>query len=178
MSPIAFKGNPESATEFPVAPKGTYFLKVRNAQEKVSKTSGRNMIATEYVIAEGEYEGIHVFNYLTFIEDGAKGHGMTIHALKAHGLPWEGDVEISAADFEGIMVKADLDVETYDGKPKNIIKKFHLPRPTRKPERRRSPRKPRTRSRPSWRRSRRSARRSRRSRTQPSRPASPSLPPS
>lgn len=128
MSPIAFKGNPDSATEFPVAPAGKeYFLKVKNAQEKVSKTSGRNMIATEYVIAEGEYEGIHVFNYLTFIEDGAKGHGMTIHALKAHGLPWEGDVEISASDFIDIMVKCDLDVETYEGKPKNIIKKFHLP---------------------------------------------------
>lgn len=131
MSPIAFKGNPDSATEFPVAPAGKeYFLKVKNAQEKVSKTSGRSMIATEYVIAEGEYEGIHVFNYLTFIEDGAKGHGMTIHALKAHGLPWEGDVEISADDFTrdgGILVKADLDVETYDGKPKNVIKKFHLP---------------------------------------------------
>ena len=128
MSPIAFKGNPDSATEFPVAPAGKeYFLKVKNAQEKVSKTSGRNMIATEYVIAEGEYEGIHVFNYLTFIEDGAKGHGMTIHALKAHGLPWEGDVEISAGDFIDIMVKCDLDVETYEGKPKNVIKKFHLP---------------------------------------------------
>ena len=131
MSPIAFKGNPDSATEFPVAPAGKeYFLKVKNAQEKVSKTSGRNMIATEYVIAEGEYEGIHVFNYLTFIEDGAKGHGMTIHALKAHGLPWEGDVEISADDFMeggGILVKCDLDVETYEGKPKNVIKKFHLP---------------------------------------------------
>lgn len=128
MSPIAFKGNPESATEFPVAPAGKeYFLKVRNAVEKVSKTSGRNMIATEYVIAEGEYEGIHVFNYLTFIEDGAKGHGMTIHALKAHGLPWEGDVEISAGDFIDVMVKADLDIETYEGKPKNVIKKFHLP---------------------------------------------------
>ena len=128
---IAFKGNPDTATEFPVAPKGVeYFLRVKNAQEKVSKTSGRNMIATEYVIEEGEYAGIHVFNYLTFIEDGAKGHGMTIHALKAHGLPWEGDVEISAADFMeggGILVKADLDVETYEGKPKNVIKKFHLP---------------------------------------------------
>ncbi len=125
---IAFKGNPESATEFPVAPAGKeYFLKVKDAQEKVSKTSGRDMISTEYVIAEGEYEGIHVFNYLTFIEDGAKGHGMTIHALKAHGLPWEGDVEISASDFIDIMVKCDLDVETYEGRPKNIIKKFHLP---------------------------------------------------
>ena len=128
---IAFKGNPESATEFPVAPKGVeYFLRVKNAQEKVSKTSGRNMIATEYVIEEGDYAGIHVFNYLTFIEDGAKGHGMTIHALKAHGLPWEGDVEISADDFMeggGILVKCDLDVETYEGKPKNVIKKFHLP---------------------------------------------------
>ena len=131
---IAFAGDAEAAaadTNFPYAPAGeAYFLKVRNAKEQVSKKSGRNMIATEYVIAEGEYEGIHVFNYLTFIEAGAKGHGMTIHALKAHGLPWEGDVEISAADFTDIMVKVDLGVEEYpvgSKQMKNVIKKFHLP---------------------------------------------------
>ena len=131
---IAFAGDAEAAaadTNFPYAPAGeAYFLKVRNAKEQVSKKSGRNMIATEYVIAEGEYEGIHVFNYLTFIEAGAKGHGMTIHALKAHGLPWEGDVEIGAADFQDIMVKADLGVEEYpvgSKQMKNVIKKFHLP---------------------------------------------------
>ena len=131
---IAFAGDAEAAaadTNFPYAPAGeAYFLKVRNAKEQVSKKSGRNMIATEYVIAEGEYEGIHVFNYLTFIEAGAKGHGMTIHALKAHGLPWEGDVEISAGDFTDIMVKVDLGVEEYpvgSKQFKNVIKKFHLP---------------------------------------------------
>ena len=131
---IAFNGNVEAAkadSAYPVAPAGTYFLKVRNAQEKVSKTSGRNMIATEYVIAEGEYENkVHVFNYLTFIAAGEKGHGMTIHALKAHGLPYEGDVEISAADFMengGILVKVDLDTEFYQGREKNGIKKFYLP---------------------------------------------------
>ncbi len=131
---IAFAGDAEAAaadTNFPYAPAGeAYFLKVRNAKEQVSKKSGRNMIATEYVIAEGEYEGIHVFNYLTFIEAGAKGHGMTIHALKAHGLPWEGDVEISASDFTDIMVKVDLGVEEYpvgSKQMKNVIKKFHLP---------------------------------------------------
>lgn len=131
--PIAFSGDKEAAaadSAYPVAPEGTYYLKVRNAQEKVSKKSGRNMIATEYVIAEGEYaDKIHVFNYLTFIEAGAKGHGMTLHALKAHGLPWEGDIEISAADFFGVTVKVDLDTEEYpegSGKFKNVIKKFYL----------------------------------------------------
>ena len=131
---IPFKADAAAAkadSAYPVAPAGTYFLKVRNAQEKVSKTSGRDMIATEYVIAEGEYENkVHVFNYLTFIAAGEKGHGMTIHALKAHGLPYEGDVEISAADFMangGILVKVDLDTETYQGREKNIIKKFYLP---------------------------------------------------
>ncbi len=131
---IAFAGDAEAAaadTNYPYAPAGEgYFLKVRSAKEQVSKKSGRNMIATEYVIAEGESEGIHVFNYLTFIEAGAKGHGMTIHALKAHGLPWEGDVEISASDFDDIMVKVDLGVEEYpigSKQMKNVIKKFHLP---------------------------------------------------
>lgn len=131
---IVFAGNKEAAdadTNYPYAPAGEgYFLKVRNVKEQVSKNSGRNMIALEYIIAEGEYEGLHVFNYLVFIEAGAKGHGMTIHALKAHGLPWEGDVKISAADFQDIMVKVDLGVEEYpegSKKFKNTIKKFHLP---------------------------------------------------
>ena len=134
MSPIAFAGDAEAAaadTNYPYAPAGEgYFLKVRNAKEQASKKSGRPMIALEYVIAEGEHEGLHVFNYLVFIEAGAKGHGMTIHALKAHGLPWEGDVEISASDFNDIMVKVDLGVEEYpegSKKFKNVIKKFHLP---------------------------------------------------
>ncbi len=131
---IAFTGDKEAAaadTNFPVAPKGTYYLKVRNAQEKVSQKSGRNMIATEYVIVEGDYaDKVHVFNYLTFIAAGDKGHGMTVHALKAHGLPCEGDIEISAADFFDITVKVDLDQEEYpvgSGQMKNVIKKFHLP---------------------------------------------------
>jgi hypothetical protein len=134
MSPIAFAGDAEAAaadTNYPYAPAGEgYFLKVRNAKEQISKKSGRPMIALEYVIAEGEHEGLHVFNYLVFIEAEAKGHGMTIHALKAHGLPWEGDVEISASDFNDIMVKVDLGVEEYpvgSKKFKNVIKKFHLP---------------------------------------------------
>ncbi len=131
---IAYKADAEAAkadSAYPVAPAGVYFLKVRNAQEKVSKTSGRPMIAIEYVIAEGEYENkVHVFYYLVFIEAGSKGCGMTIHSLKAHGLPYEGDVEISAADFMengGILVKVDLDTEVYQGREKNVIKKFYLP---------------------------------------------------
>ena len=134
MSPIAFSGSQEAAdadTNFPYAPAGEgYFLKVKNAKEQVSKNSGRNMIAKEYIIAEGEHEGLHVFDYLVFIPAGERGHGMTIHQLKAHGLPWEGEVEISAADFFDVMVKVDLGVEEYpigSKKMKNVIKKFHLP---------------------------------------------------
>ncbi len=137
---IAFAGSQEAVdadTNFPYAPAGEgYFLKVRNAKETMSKgnpakgTPSRPMIAKEYVIAEGEYEGLHVFDYLVFIAAGDKGHGMTVHQLKAHGLPWEGDVEISAADFQDIMVKVDLGVEEYpvgSKQMKNVIKKFHLP---------------------------------------------------
>ena len=131
---IAFAGSQEAADivdAYPYAPAGKeYFLKVYTAKEQVSKTSGRNMIALDYIIAEGEHEGLHVFSYLVFIESTAKGHGMTLHALKAHGLPWEGDVEISASDFDGIMVKADLGVEEYpegSKKFKNVISKYHLP---------------------------------------------------
>lgn len=122
---IAFVGNKDEVDDYPVAPKGTYYLKVLKAQEQKSKKSGRDMIALEYVISEGEYEGIHVFSYLVFINAGDKGHGLTLHALNAHGFDAEGPVEITAESFEGLVVKADLDTDTYEGRTKNVIKRYH-----------------------------------------------------
>lgn len=124
---IAFKADKEAAANdsaYPVAPDGEYYLTCVEATERKAK-SGRDMIEMELVICEGEYEErVRIWNYLTFIEAGAKGHGMTLHALKAFGIDADGDVEITADMFKGVSVKAELGQETYNGKLKNVIKKF------------------------------------------------------
>lgn len=128
---IKFKGDPAAAAaenNFPVAPAGEYYMKCIDAEELVSKTSGRPMIKAEYVITEGEFtDRVHVWNYITFMQPGDKGYGMAVHALKAHGLPYEGDIEVSAQDFVGVSVKVQLEQDEYQGKVKNVIKKFLLP---------------------------------------------------
>lgn len=126
---IAFKADKEAAatdSAYPVAPAGgPYYLKVIEAKERKAK-SGRDMIEMELVIAEGEFEDrVHIWHYLTFIEAGAKGHGMTLHALKAFGIDADGDVEITSEMFENATVKVDLKQEEYNGKVKNAIDKFY-----------------------------------------------------
>lgn len=128
---IKFKGDPAAAAaenNFPVAPAGEYYMKCIDAEEQTSKTSGRPMIKAEYVITEGEFaDRVHVWNYITFMQPGDKGYGMAVHALKAHGLPYEGDIEVNAEDFIGVAVKVQLEQDEYNGRVKNAIKKFLLP---------------------------------------------------
>jgi hypothetical protein len=131
---IKFKGDPAAAAaenNFPVAPAGEYYMKCIDAEEQESKKTGKPMIKGEYVITEGEFaDRVHVWNYITFMQPGDKGYGMAVHALKAHGLPYEGDIEVSAQDFIGVAVKVQLEQDEYpagSGKLKNVIKKFLLP---------------------------------------------------
>lgn len=124
---IAFKGNRDAAvaTGYTPAPDGDYFITVVDAEEKKAK-SGRDMLELEFVIAMGPFENKHVWHYLTFIEEGAKGHGFTLTALKAFGFAGDGEISLSAADFKGRTVKAKLGVESYEGKEKNIVKEFYV----------------------------------------------------
>lgn len=125
---IRFKGNQAAAdadNNYPVAPEGTIaYLTVVEAKERKSSTN-RDMVEMEMLVAEGEYKNrVRVWNYLTFIEEGAKGHGMTLHALHAFGFDPEGENDYGAAQFLNRTVKVELSVDTYQGKRKNIIKKF------------------------------------------------------
>lgn len=129
---IQFKGSQAAAdadSNFPVAPAGTYYLTVVEAKEGMTKGNNGNpkrpMLELELVVSNGEYEDkVRIWHYLTFIEAGAKGHGMTLHALHAFGFETEGENDYSAQQFVGRTVKAELDIDTYQGKRKNIIKKF------------------------------------------------------
>lgn len=124
-----FKGDQAAAdadSNFPVAPDGTIaYLTVVEAKERKTKESGRDMLELEHLVAEGEYkERVRVWHFLTFIEPGAKGHGMTLHALHAYGFNPDGENDYGAEQFLQRTVKVELGVDTYQGKRKNVIKKF------------------------------------------------------
>lgn len=125
---ISFKGNQAAADaqdKYPVAPEGTVaYLTVVEAEEKKAQ-SGRDMMELEHVVASGEFaDRVRVWHYLTFLEETHKAHGMTLHALHAYGFDTEGENDYSAEAFKGRSVKVELGVETYQGKRKNVIKKF------------------------------------------------------
>jgi hypothetical protein len=134
---IKFSGSREAAdadSNFVVAPEGTVVYRQvikGGAKEGMTKgnpekgTEPRPMMQLELLVSHGEYAGkIRVWHYLTFIEAGAKGHGMTLHALHAFGFDPEGDNDYSAEAFEERGVKVELGIDTYKGKKKNIIAKF------------------------------------------------------
>lgn len=110
---------------YTVAPAGgPYYMGCVDAREEMSK-KGNPMLVLEMVVTEGEYENkVRLWHYLTFIPAGEKGHGLTVNALKAFGMKYDGELTINAEDFVGVKVSVMLDVETYNGKTKNVIKKF------------------------------------------------------
>src|SRR5688500_15901133 len=116
---IKFTGDQAAAdadNSYPVAPEGTvaFLTVVKGGAKERKASSGRDMLELEMLVSEGEYkEKVRVWHYLTFIEAGAKGHGMTLHALHAFGFDPDGENEFSAEAFEGVTVKVELGVDTY-----------------------------------------------------------------
>lgn len=109
-------------------PADDYFLTCTDAKERKSKKSGRDMIEIELAVATGPCEGRRVWHYLTFIEAGSPGHGMTLHCLHAFGLPHDGPIEVSAEQFKGVTVKAKVEIEEASGeyRAKNVVKDWYI----------------------------------------------------
>lgn len=123
---IAFTGDATLNEKQPM-PDGDYFLTVTDAEEKKSKKSGRDMIEMELTVAVGPFaDKKRVKYWLTFIEAGSDGHGMTLHALHAFGLPHDGSINVSAEDFKGRTVKAKISSEPYGQYVNNVIKDFYI----------------------------------------------------
>ena len=123
---IDFEGDATQNEKQPL-PDGDYFLTVKDAAEKKSKTSGRDMIEMELIPAVGPFEGKKPFkHWLTFIEAGSDGHGMTLHALHAFGFQHDGHIRVNGSDFIGRTVKAKVSSEEYKGRLNNKIVDFYI----------------------------------------------------
>jgi hypothetical protein len=84
------------------------------------------MIEMELTVCVGPYENRHFKYWLTFIPAGSNGHGITLHALHAFGLPYDGPVSIGQDDFKGKTVKAKVGSEPYKGRMNNKILDFYI----------------------------------------------------
>ena len=121
---IKFTGDKTQDTNSPL-PDGDYFLTCTDAEEKQS-SKGSDMIEMELTVAVGPYENRHFKYWLTFIPAGSNGHGITLHALHAFGLPYDGPVSIGADDFKGKTVKAKVSSEEYKGRMNNKVLDFYI----------------------------------------------------
>ena len=102
-------------------PAGVYPATIKDAEEKISKSSGNDMIEIVWALESG----LLVFDYLTF---GPKTAFKVDTFLKAVGLaPEKGaDVEIVAADLIGKQAFLDLIIEpgTCEYRAKNKVNKY------------------------------------------------------
>jgi hypothetical protein len=120
-------------------PAGDYFLTCIDVQdtdkndEILRSRNGDQMVCLELIVSEGEYEGRHLWHYITFMSPESKGYGIALHALHAFGLPYEdGLVEFDTQDFKDRTVKVKVGIQpsgTVNGKSysdKNVIKDFYI----------------------------------------------------
>lgn len=126
---IQFQGDATQNEKEPL-PDGDYFLTVTDAEEKKSKNPPyRDMIELELHVAVGPFANTkrgRVKHWLTFIEAGSDGHGMTLHALHAFGFQHEGQIRLTAQEFMGRTIKASLKAEEYKGRMNSKIVEFYI----------------------------------------------------
>lgn len=147
---IHFKANKEKDKDmsFEPVPEADYLLEVKKVPDHSITKTNRDMLRFELTINDEEYLNRKIWYNLVFIpefenNEAMKGHGMTVRALKAFGLPYDGDLDIDPSEFLGKIVRAHIKIvkDTYQGKEtvKNEIAWFIVDdsesqeQPTQKP---------------------------------------------
>lgn len=108
-----FKANKEAdkPMTFEAIPEADYILRVKKVLTHSITKTDRNMLTFRLVVDEGEYEGKSVRYNLVFIpefenNEAQKGHGQTVRALKAFGVPYDGDLDVEPSEFLDKVVRA------------------------------------------------------------------------
>lgn len=111
--------------DFSPIPKGTYMVRI--GKKELKKTAkGYPMVSVTLTVEDGEHAGRKLWNNVVFPPKDQPGAGMAKHWLHAIGQPFEGEVTVDPEEWAG-LVKVDVEVGEYNGKPKNEIKNIHIP---------------------------------------------------
>jgi hypothetical protein len=99
-------------------PEGEYKFVIESAKETTSKKGLPMIEATISVIEHPELHGKSFKHYVVFIPAGEKGDGMNVHFRRCIGVPYGGEDEVNAADWEGKKLRAKVKIEksSKDGK--------------------------------------------------------------
>ena len=123
MARVNMKANgaEEAGSGFPPIPEGEYYLVVKKVTDGVVASSGRQKANLEFEVGTGPYEGRKIWHTLTFIPEGDAGHGIMVQALKALGMPHDGELDFDSQELLGKVCRAKIIIDTYDGKKNNKI---------------------------------------------------------
>ncbi len=121
----------ENEESRPIIPAGEEPLfEVTGATDKISQTSGNDMIELYAVVIEGEYAGMGLYDYIVYDTNepdekkGKKIQGLAKHKLKGLGVPLIGYDNPRAEAVHGKRAYITVAEDEYKGKPKNIVANY------------------------------------------------------
>jgi hypothetical protein len=85
-------------------PDGTYTLEIMKADEQQSR-NGSPMVKVTCAIEDKDYSGATVYHYVTFLEKGTPGAGISTHFLKCIGEPFEEDESLEVTPKNWVAKK-------------------------------------------------------------------------
>ena len=114
-----------SGGDFTPLPENRYNVKVEKAEVKTAST-GNKMIATEFVVTEGEFKGRKLWNNFTLTP---KAYVYLYNFLKSAGSKMISNEDVDenqvAADMPGLTASAFVETRTTtNGNPANVMGKF------------------------------------------------------
>lgn len=109
-------------------PAGDYEFKVIDLPAHSITSTNRNMLTMKMVIQDGEYSGRKIRWNLVFLTKDHEHHGMTVKALKAFGLEYDGALNIEPSDFQDKLVRAHVTVKNEKFIPKGATEAITVPK--------------------------------------------------
>lgn len=99
-------------------PEGDYEFRVHETPIHSITSTNRNMLTMKLVVEDGEYSGKSIKFNLVFLTKDHASHSMTIKALKAFGLEYDGVLNVEPSDFQDKLVRAHVRVKAEKFIPK------------------------------------------------------------
>jgi hypothetical protein len=93
--------DPDAKGSFVLLPEGQYSFVIKEAKPGQSKNGNFMVTLSCEVVNNVNFNGKTVTHYVTFFEKDKPGAGIPIHFLKVIGQPWEGQFDVTVADWIG-----------------------------------------------------------------------------